>query len=105
MARSRIAIPWNEEDFAVVGIPTRDGEEVMAFLERKAASGACRLEWGTGREVLHSDGRYYRDIGILRVHGGDEPQEIANLAMAYLPDWNLIDSQASEVIALHRDLH
>ena len=101
MKRDRIAIPWTEEDFALVGVPTQDGDEIKGFLERKEASGACRLDW-TRHVVQHSDGRYYQDVAILRAHGGEDPQEIANMATAYLPDWNLVDERTARAIAQHR---
>jgi len=98
MKRDRMA--WGDEDYAVVGVPVDDsGDELRTWLKRKERNGECRLEW-TRHEMLHSDGRIYQDVVIHSTHR-DDPQEIANLAFAYLPDFSLVSDAVGKAIANH----
>lgn len=101
MKRDRMAIGWEAEDYAVVGVPVDEsGDELRTWLKRKERNGECRLEW-TRHEMLHSDGRVYQDVVIHSTHR-DDPQEIANLAFAYLPTHSLTtDAEAKAIEASH----
>lgn len=75
-----------EENWAVVGVAEGpDGKEQRSFLRHQELAGNCKLE-RTDNVVLHEDGRQYRDVVILRIPGGENPDELANLAWAYHPD-------------------
>jgi hypothetical protein len=101
MKRDRVATNhWDNDDFAAVGVPVDDsGKDARQFLKRLELSGQCTLEW-TRHEMLHSDGRTYQDV-IVRSRS-ENPQAIANMVVAYLPDDSLIDEQEAAAIAKHR---